>query len=715
MVYSSNGTEDLKQDVQKLLSEQRENIVGTYPADFLYHPMVGEDGNPLVVKVDDTYYAAWMSRDAAGEPFSKVSLLTENQVNEIYAQIPAGPSGKMNTGASVYVNPDFKAADPKHEIAADSVSRVTFNVETGDVVNAAQAAAEMGRAERIARRAARSGTEVDASSTSKYDTALLPISVTKDGNVSPEDLKQQLNGYQLISHVDSVATEEVNKRAATGIIINGVGVSIPRLLVTQGGAIAPSMEIENAAALSAAANIGLETRLVSPLDAAPAAPATAPAAPVDSGFENKMQGMINSGPGTADPNSAFKALEVTLLSGGFDDIAKNLAKGTLAGDSAAMANVDSLVVLFPEHRDIIASYALAEEKNASTDPKTYLDQVQQRNPSAAPQKSGSTITAPSSGSAASEKLQGLLNTVGGHVENGERVSQINRDVDQVRRHLDSISGDKALFQSDAKSTVDYLNAQGLTEHAKIMSGYAYDPSTSRAVRGALREVAVMGTPTLTAAQVADNKAWEKTATEGSPDKSVSVSQFTSEINEALKNEKVLEALKNAGIDPSVLAVGGIQGQFEKAQATVNGGQSSPLDVLLNKIGQDVDNKASSSQINRDVGQVLRYLNNFAPNKELLQLESTRAIDFLNDKGLTKHADIISDFAKDPSTFKDARSAIREIAQVNVNSSAFDQLASNVEGVSGQIDEFKEDLENSDSLLVADLGTSPNVSLAGAKV
>ncbi len=697
MADSSTGVEGLTEDIQKLLSEQREDVVGTYPADFLYHSMTGEDGNPLIVKVDDTYYSAWMSRDEAGEPFSKVTLLTENQVNEIYAQIPGGPSGKMNIGESVYVNPDLD----NREIAADSVTNVTFNVETGEIVDAAQVAAEAALSARMRTRSR--STEADAGTSAKYDTAFVPNTVIADGNVSADDLKQQLEGYQLISHIDSEAAEESNKRAATSALINGVGVSISRLLVTQGGAVEPSIEIDNASVLSGASNIGLETRLSNPQGTAPAAPATEPA-PVDLGYGSKMQGIIDSGPGQADPNSAFRANEIPMLTRGFDDIAGNLAQGTLTGDSVAMDNVDSLMILFPEHRDIIASYALAEEKNAGTDPKTYLDQVQQRNPSATPAVA-TTAPAPASGVEASSKLQALLDVVGGDVAKDERISQINRDVGQIHRYLDSISGDKELFQSEANSAIDYLNAQGLTKHAEIFSGYAEDPSTYRAARTALREVAVLSAPALSPADEEANRAWAQAANGEKSDVSVTADQVAGEL--AAKLEAIGFSSDNL---PSEL-----RDRLAGAQARADGDKgSSPLDTILDNLDKDIQRDVAMSQINRDVGQVLRYLNTIAINPALLQPEAARAVDFLNDKGLTKHADIISDYAKDPSTFRDARTAIREVVAVNVNSSAFGEIASNADNVDAQIEEFKAELADVDGMDLAIDDASPNVSLTGMK-
>lgn len=698
MAYSSSDTEGLTQDVQKLLSEQREDVVGTYPADFLYYPMDGEDGNPLIVKVDDAYYSAWMSRDAAGEPFSDVTLMTENQVNEIYAQIPGGPSGKMNVGESVYVNPDLG----NREVAADSVTNVTFNVETGDIVDAAKAAAETARAERGTRRSR--STETDTSTSSKFDTATVPNSIIADGNVSPDDLTQKLEGYQLISHIDSEAMEETSKRDATGFLINEIGVSIGRLLVTQGGAIEASIAIEDTSVLSGASNIGLETKLVSPRDASPAAPAAAPA-PVDLGYEGKMQGIIDSGAGQADPNSPFRANEIVMLAGGFDDIAKNLAKGTLAGDSTAMENVDSLIVLFPEHRDIIASYALAEEKDAGADPKTYLDQVQQRNP-ATPAAATSASAPVSSGAGASDTLQSLLDVVGDDIAKGERVSQVNRDIGQVLRHLKGVAGDDDLLKTEAASTVDYLNNNGLTEHAAIISGYANDPSRAafKDARSSIREVSAVNAPVvLTAAEEAANRAWDKTASGGDPDVSVTLDQAMDSVN---------SKFEGAGISPP----SNLREQLIQAQSGANNATgSSALGTMLDKIDSDVQGNASTSQINRDVGQVLRYLKTISINPDLLQSESTRAVDFLNDKGLTKHAEIISDYANDPSnaSFKDARSAIREVAENNVNSAAFGEIASNADNIDAQIDEFKMELAAVGGMDVIP-DSSPDISLAGMK-
>lgn len=699
MADSSRDLEDLKQDVQKLLSEQRENVEGAYPADFLYYPIKNDDGTPLIVKVDDDYFAAWMSRDDVGEPFTKISLLTENQLNQIYTEIPAGASGKINTGPSIYVNPDLGDNDPDREVAADNVTRVSFNIESGEIVSAEQISANNSVSRRT--RSRRGAEETPATAT--YGSALLPNDVIKDRNVSAEDLKQQLSGYQLISHIDGADAEENNKRAGTRLLISEISGSTQRLLAVQGGALEPGMEIDNSGnALAAAGNIIVETRLIPQQSVAP----SVAVAPVDLGFEAKMQGVIDSGAGQADPNSPFRANEIAMLAGGFDDIAKNLAKGTLAGDSTAMDNVNSLAILFPEHRDIIASYALAEEKNAGTDPKTYLDQVSQRNP-ATPAVAPSALV--SSGAEASSELQSLLDVVGVNVEKGERVSQINRDVGQVHRYLDSISGDKSLFETESASVVDYLNANRLSDHAQIISGYADDPSTYRDARSALREVSAISAPALTPQQEADNRAWEKTAEDGDPDVSVSSAQAAAEISARLK-----EAGVPASSETSVEA---IRERLLNAAATVKEASQgdTPLDALLNKIGQDVQNKASASQVNRDVGQVLRYLNTIsAVGSELLQSESARAVDYLNDKGLTKHANIISDFANDPSTFRDARSAIREVAALNVNSSAFDGIASNADNVNAQIEEFKAELAGVDGMDLVKDDASPDVSLASMK-
>lgn len=765
MANSSSSAEGISKNIEELLSEQRENVSGSYPADFLYHPLTGDDGTPLVVQVGDEFYSAWMSRDEAGEAFSNVTLLTVDQVNEVYKQIPGGPSGKMNEGPSIFVNPDLDVNDPKREIPADSVTKVSYNIETGQVTTAEQlseAARDNVRDARAARRAAAqaraSGQSVDDAPSSKFDTALLPDSLVKDGNVSAEDLKQQLNGYQLISSVGSEAEEERNKIAATSIIADAVGKSVSRIKVTQGGAVKPDIEIKDANSL-ADANLSVETRLVSPYGkAVPATPVKQPDAPVDSGFKSKMQGMIDAGAGTPKDNNPFEASKGQILTRGFDDIAKNLAKGTLSGDSAAMSNVVSLNTLFPEHSDVIASYALAEEADAGTDPKVYLNQIQKTLDEVV-----SNITPVSSkldAAGASDTLQGMLDRVGDDVKNGERVSQVNRDVEQVLRHLKNVSGDANKLNSEGGAAVKYLNDQGMGEHAKIISDYAQDPSIYRQARSDLREVSVVSAPVLTPKQVADNKAWEDMAKNGSPDVSVTAEQFAGDIAGALSklsdSEFVGDAIdkalrenpaladmvakvpegdikaevmaKLAGNNSPISAKNSadmqkeISSRVEEAMKQVADAKDSaksggtPLDAILNRIGQDVDNNAPKSQINRDVGQVLRYLNTITIKPDLLKLESTRAVDFLNDKGLGNHADIISDYANDPSreSFKGARSAIRKVASLGDNVSTFGALASNVVDINAQIDEFKADLDGGDSVDL-ELGNSQlDVSLTGMK-
>lgn len=763
MAYSSGVAGDISENIEKLLSEQRESVSGSYPADFLYYPLTGDDGTPLVVKVDDAYLSAWMSRDESGEAFSGATLLTIDQVNEVYRKIPGGPSGKMNDGPSMFVNPGLDVNDPKREVLADSVTKVSYNIETGDVQTAKQLsdvvrdnAMESRRARREASRARASGEGVDGSNAAKFDTAIIPNSLVKDGNVSAEDLKQQLSGYQLISHIGSEAEEERNKIAATSLIINAVGKSVSRIKVTQGGAVAPDVEIKGSDELSRS-GFSLETRLVSPYDkVAPSTPVKQPDAPTDSGFKGKMQGLIDAGAGSPKANNPFEAAKIQILTRGFDDIAKNLSKGTLSGDSAAVRNVDSLNVLFPEHSDVIASYALAEEADASTNPKVYLDQLQKKSPEAT--NNSAPVNAKPEVSDASEALQGMLNRVGDDVKSGERVSQVNRDVEQVLRHLKNVSGDADKLSSEGGAAVNYLNEQGMGEHAKIISDYAQDPSTYRQARSDLREVAVVSAPVLTSKQVADNKAWEDMAKNGSPDVSVTAAQVAGDIGAALSklsdpqfvgnaidkalkgnpdlaamvaklpggdikaevmakladNNSPISANNSADIQTEISSR--IEEAMKQAASARDPGKvgGTPLDTILDKLGKDVDNNASGSQINRDVGQVLRYLKSVSPVQELLQSESARAVDFLNEKGLTKHADIISDYAKDPSTFRDARSAIREVAANNVNSATFGQLASNVDNIDAQIGEFKAELADVGGVGVAAVDVSLDVSLAGMK-
>ncbi|MGH1377593.1 MAG: hypothetical protein ACRBB3_02115 [Alphaproteobacteria bacterium] len=764
MAYSSGSVESISEDIQKLLSDQREGVSGSYPADFLYHPLTSEDGTPLVVKVEDDVYSAWMSRDEAGEAFSNVTLLTIDQVNEVYKQIPGGPSGNMNEGPSVFVNPDLDMNDPKREIPADSVTRVSYSIETGEIQTAEQVVEEAARhsidsrdARRAAAQARANGEDVAATDSAKFNQAVLPNSLIKDGHVSDDDLKQQLSGYQFISNVASEADEEKNKIAATSVIVNAVGKSVSRVNVTEGGAVKPDIEINDASSLSDA-NLSVETRLVSPYSqAAKPAEVKKTDVPDDSGFKSKMQGLIDAGPGSPKANNPFEASKEQILSRGFDDIAKNLAKGTLAGDTKAMNGVDSINVLFPEHSDVIAAYALAEEANPATDPKMYLNKIV----GVSADVGNSSPTKQSETSAqASNTLQSMLDSVGDSVANGERVAQVNRDVEQVLRYLRRVSRVADTLQSEGGAAVNYLNNQGMGEHAKIISDYVQDPSTYKQARSDLREVSVVSAPALTAEQVADNKAWEDMAKNGSPDVSVTADEFAGGISAALSKLSdpvfVGNAIDKALADNPALAdmvskmpggdiksevmeklagnnspiSSGNQADLEKEIASRvenavkevvgkndvgnNAATVTPLDMLLDKLGKDVDDNASSSRINRDVGQVLRYLRSVSPNKELLESESSRAVDFLNDKGLKEHADIISDFAKDPSTFKDARSAIRELASVSDNVSAFGALASNVVDINAQIDEFKADLgEPADTDLGMD-GMSLDSKVIGMK-
>ncbi len=111
----SAGTTYTNNDISALLNDTTEMVVShsravpeNYPGDYLYYPLKGNDGNPLITKVGGEYFSAWMKRDEIGGNFNTIALLTKNQVNQIYKSSPdAMPSDdKYQSPTKVFdVNP----------------------------------------------------------------------------------------------------------------------------------------------------------------------------------------------------------------------------------------------------------------------------------------------------------------------------------------------------------------------------------------------------------------------------------------------------------------------------------------------------------------------------------------------------------------------------------------------------------------------------------
>ncbi len=268
-VYTANDINALLQDTANMLAEQRSGVPDNYPADYIYYPLLGNDGNPSTAKVGDEYLSAWMKRSEVGGNFDTIALFTKNQLDEIYNLRPdslpdvAGGQAKVTkyTGKQVYVNPDLG-----HEVSPGDFSEVYFDKKTGEILNK-----PIEEAEKIAFDA--NATSYDNKTSYQYQRALLPKSVTADLNVSQADLKQQLYGYKLSDQIVNIHSKDsANKaiyekfliEAISGIdaVYEGqnikVGGVISYLAAVSGGNQDPAMIVEDKNLIYNVSNIGFE-------------------------------------------------------------------------------------------------------------------------------------------------------------------------------------------------------------------------------------------------------------------------------------------------------------------------------------------------------------------------------------------------------------------------------------------------------------------------
>ncbi len=77
----------LSQHITEIAIEQRSDVPSSYPANYPYYPLNDSDGKPLITKVDDNNYSAWLRRDENGV-FTDIVLLNNNQIDDIYSSRP---------------------------------------------------------------------------------------------------------------------------------------------------------------------------------------------------------------------------------------------------------------------------------------------------------------------------------------------------------------------------------------------------------------------------------------------------------------------------------------------------------------------------------------------------------------------------------------------------------------------------------------------------
>ncbi len=412
--YSASDIEALSQDINKIVAEQRGSVPAWYPADYLYYPLAGKNGNPLITKVGDQYLSAWMKRSETGEDFDTIALLNQDQVRKIYNSRPdampdvAGGVTKSSeyTGKQVYVNPELGVDHPQYEISADNVSDVYFNKITGEIVSAAVSFES-------------NANSYDQGEPYKYQRALLPNALVEDGNVSRSDLAQQYEGYRLTDQVvdiysqdasNKIKADEILIKAISGenIFYNGqaimVGGAVSYLSAAQGGNYAPDMIINNPDIVYSISGINFEHSV----------------------YSNKQNN--NEAP-------------------------------------------------------------LPQPHNSPAPPQVLPDQGKpEENVTPQFNQKSMVIHAPQG---SEEKLDKILSRLSGYVENGDRVSRINRAIIPVLKHLKNISESEE-FAGQAEKAISALKEMGLAKHADIISGYVQDLS-KESYRTAKDEIKQVGT------------------------------------------------------------------------------------------------------------------------------------------------------------------------------------------------------------------------------
>lgn len=375
VVYTSDDVSALTQELHQVVQEQK--IGEGYPSDYLYHQLHDANGDSVVTKVGDEYYAAWLKRDDgnAGAPFTDVVLLKAAQIQEIYnARPPGNPNVFTRTGEDVYINPNLQDGDPSKRIPADQVERVYYSVKDGNIVSADDAL------EANSRTYERNAAKNDLGSVGEpipYSTALLPKAIIQDDHVSERDLTLEMSDYTLFPSLTAGRTEnDLAKMTYEPLIAQDVGESAGALSSAMGNVHLATYTLESEDIVSKIDFLAFEEGLQPRTYTVEAAEVVTPGQS-NNDFEKMMQSVIDSGPAVRDAPNPLAGKESILLSNSFRAISGYLASGP-SGEQAAEEAVNNAIRLYPEHRDIIASYALAASQDHKVDAKPYMQEISQR-------------------------------------------------------------------------------------------------------------------------------------------------------------------------------------------------------------------------------------------------------------------------------------------------------------------------------------------------
>lgn len=169
---------ELDPALQQLVDNQAINE--NWPDDYPYHILLDGDrednGRPVIAKVGEDYFSAWLTRDADGN-LSEVTLLDETQLGRVFNGRPGADQDNrvVETGRDIWI--DNVTGDKWPE---NDYEQVFYNTQTGDVVD--QLAMFEGNAEWL-----NNGQNGDR----PFNSAVLPNGLAADG-VSDTDLEQRL-------------------------------------------------------------------------------------------------------------------------------------------------------------------------------------------------------------------------------------------------------------------------------------------------------------------------------------------------------------------------------------------------------------------------------------------------------------------------------------------------------------------------------------------
>ncbi|GEM_PF-3837883 len=216
-----NNADALSMYATQVVEQQRANVPENYPKDYPYFPLKGEQGNPLTVQAGEERLSAWLERNE-DEVFDKIVFKNEAQVNEIYSSRPdAKPDvegGQVkwteSTGRQIYTNNEGIKID------ADAVTKVSFNVKTGEIVDEGDAFDANFEA-------------VDRGDEKLYANVLVPNElIIDDNNVSKDDLTHSfsLREFELEDEkVEKHSADSLKKIDAEKFLIDEIGNSLDHL------------------------------------------------------------------------------------------------------------------------------------------------------------------------------------------------------------------------------------------------------------------------------------------------------------------------------------------------------------------------------------------------------------------------------------------------------------------------------------------------------